>query len=446
MKRIRKNNFGSSSEYLIQKYYGKYCGIFDQISIFKNLGMWKEQFNLVAPVIPGYAAELYGENFRVDYHLGGFSLLAENSFIRAEGEAIERYSHIMAEAKLRKQIICSSYLELKATGKKVCPLKYINVYSDEQLSNIRLPNFTRKYIDEKDNIEWICCKSIYNNEPVYIPAQMFFLMSSNQTEKRYFMSVSTGTAAHKTMEKALENALMEYLQLDSMMLSWYVYGKMQRISRVGETIQKLLDDIRYLKEYEVIFIDMSLDKPVYVIGCFIRNKLKKYPYFAFGMQADIDLEKAMYRSFMEGYANICPRLATRSEGEKINFSQLLDKMKKNQIYNLNDNTDFYLSENGIDIIDKWLEKILTDEKGKKTTKKYAHKNVLNEIIYYLSGISEYACYFDITSEEYKEDNWFVIRTIIPELLPLCMPSLPYENHPRVLENGGVKNRCIHPCP
>lgn len=444
MKKIRKSNYGFSSDRLIQRYYGKYCGVFNEIGLFKDLGMWKEQFNLVAPVIPGYAAELYGENFRVDYHLGGFSLLTENSFVRAEGEAIERYSHIMAEAKLKKQIVYSSYLELKATDKKVCPLKYINVYSDEQLSNIRLPNFTKKKIGEKDKIEWICCNSIYNGEPVYIPAQMFFLMSSNQSEKRYYMSVSTGTAAHRTMEKALKNALMEYLQLDSMMLSWYVYGKMQRISCEGETIRKLLDETRYLEEYEVTFYDMTLDKPVYVLGCFIRSKLKKYPYVAFGMQADFDLEKAMYRSFMEAYANICPRLCIRSEGQKINFLQLFEKVKKNEIYNLNDNTDFYLSENGTDMVDNWLEKILLDERI--ITKQHAHKNLLEEIIDYLSEISEYACYCDITSEEYQEDNWFVIRTIVPELLPLCMPSLPYEKHPRVLEFGGVKNRCIHPCP
>lgn len=445
MRNMSETSCGNYRQELLQMYYGRYCGILDKINIYTNHSMWQEGFKLIAPTIPGYAAQMYGEDFRIEYHLGGFSLMQSDAFVRSEGEAVERYSHLMAEANLKKKIVTASYDTLRAKGDKVCPLEYVNVYTNEQLANIQMPNFVKEQVGKEDVIEWIPCKSIYDNSMVYIPAQMFFLMSSDKSEQRYYMSVSTGTASHRDKERAMTNALSEYLQLDSMMLSWYNKGKMTKISTVREVIKRLLEDTLVSKEYEVIFCDMTLDKPMYVVGCFLKNKFKKYPYCAFGMQADRDLGKAMYRSFMEAYAGVCPRIVNHSNVKRGDWNNLYYKVKNDIVYNLTENAEFYMSEYATDFVDACLEQIVVEDK-KKAQCFIQKEDKLQVIINYLRTVSEYACYLDITSNEFVGDGWCVIRAVIPELLPLCMPSVPYENHPRIRENGGVKNRSIHPCP
>lgn len=228
-------------------------------------------------------------------------------------------------------------------------------------------------------------------------------------------------------------------------MNWYVLSRMKRIEG-NEVVECLINKTGCNIEYDVEFFDMSFDKPLYVIDCIIKNKKKKYPYCAYGMQADSSFEKAMYRSFMEAYANIGPRVSAKGEKHLFNFESVSKKVERKAIYNLTDNTDFYLSVEGVSLVDEWLEKIVDVSDSAIEKKDITEKNLFTELINYLSGMSKYACYLDITGSEFEKNGWYVIRTVIPELLPLCMPSVPYKNHPRVKMYGGVRNECIHPCP
>ncbi|GAA5819135.1 MAG: YcaO-like family protein partial [Methanobrevibacter sp. CfCl-M3] len=55
------------------------------------------------------------------------------------------------------------------------------------------------------------------------------------------------------------------------------------------------------------------------------------------------------------------------------------------------------------------------------------------------------CY-DITCTELGLRDWFVIRIIIPELLPICIPDKYFSNHPRFLKTDGCKYILPHPLP
>lgn len=439
------SNYGIYADSLIS-YYGKYCGVYNSIEFWDDLNIRRNEFTLICPSIPEYASIIYGEGIKLDFHLGGFSESKTNAFLRSHGEAVERYSYLLSETKLKRIIIRSSYNNLKKEGKKVCPLEYVNVFSQKQLNDIRIMNFVKKPLDNTDEIDWVCCKSIYNDEPVYIPAQLFFLISSDSTEQRYFTSVSTGTAAHKTIKQAITNALIEYVQVDSFMLCWHVLGKMKKIQLISPLVQKVIQRVEYMEEYSIEFFDMTEDKPIFVIGCILRRKDKKYPYCSFGMQADEKIEKAFYRSFMEAYVNIVIRRSSKEEEEKQFFVEAACKSKERTIYNLSDNVNFYLSEWGIDTVDTWLNQIIITEHADVKVEKEKKVEIYDRLIEYLSTLSEYACYLDITSEEFLADNWHVARCVIPELLPLCMPSIPYEKHPRVKKYGGIRNQCIHPSP
>lgn len=64
----------------------------------------------------------------------------------------------------------------------------------------------------------------------------------------------------------------------------------------------------------------------------------------------------------------------------------------------------------------------------------------------LKKISKYAVYLDITPPEVISQGWSVMRVFIPELCTMCMPGIPYSNHPRLNQFGGVSNEFPHPLP
>ncbi|MDR2874227.1 MAG: hypothetical protein LBV42_05775 [Methanobrevibacter sp.] len=55
------------------------------------------------------------------------------------------------------------------------------------------------------------------------------------------------------------------------------------------------------------------------------------------------------------------------------------------------------------------------------------------------------CY-DITCTELGLNNWYVLRTMIPELLPVCVPNECFYNHPRFLKTKGCEYVFPHPLP
>ncbi|HLU46253.1 MAG TPA: hypothetical protein VKZ67_14755, partial [Natronosporangium sp.] len=73
-------------------------------------------------------------------------------------------------------------------------------------------------------------------------------------------------------------------------------------------------------------------------------------------------------------------------------------------------------------------------------------DVLPELIRMVAGVSEWACYLDITPPELADTEWKVMRVLIPELLSMCLPGLPAKAHPRMKQYGGVTNELPHPLP
>ena len=64
----------------------------------------------------------------------------------------------------------------------------------------------------------------------------------------------------------------------------------------------------------------------------------------------------------------------------------------------------------------------------------------------LSVVSRYGVYLDVTPPETCHRGWKVMRTLIPELVTMCVPGVPYSQHPRFANYGGIRNEYPHPLP
>lgn len=382
---------------------------------------------------------LFGQTNKIAYHLSGYGCEREEAFIRLIGESIERYSVVYAHEMLKKEVYYASYNQLLEQGKRAMSLEFLNVF------RVRENDYVVN-IGNDEIIGWIRTVLAEGQGEFYVPAQMFFLGYLNREnishEGRAYFGVSTGTAAHTSAKKALENALVEYLQIDSFMLSWY--AKKISVPRVilDEKMTRFLKENKLISDqYELLVLDYTLDKPFPIFGIFIISD--GYPFVSFGVQGGADPYKTLYRGLLEAATIL-----------QYNYSSYIYDKKKfelghnadNRFLDLDSNVVFWATEVKRKEKEKFLSSRIKGTIPIGEAKRVEESKLLSEILAYCrKNEFEVGCY-DITCRELGMRDWHVIRTIIPGLLPMCLPGRPFDNHPRMQAYGGCHYEFPHPLP
>lgn len=372
------------------------------------------------------------------YHLSGYGCNREEALIRLIGECIERYSVVYAYEFLKSMIIYSSYDKLKKSKKNVMNLNYLNVY--ESTNNPYV-----KYIESNQIIGWIKLHDVLNGGYIHIPAQMFFLSYFNDKkifcEHRMYFSVSTGTATHTSYKRSLENALIEYLQIDSFMLSWYSKNAKMAEVILDEKFNKFLEEKKLVSsKHELLVLDMTLDKPIPVFGVFIIGK--DYPYLSFGIQAGKDPYHTLYRAILEA-STILQYNYSSYIYDKDKYE--LGHKKENKFLDLDSNVVFWASD--IKLKDRLaFLRSKIDNKIHLSDIETSDLEPLDLCLNYCKKNNYDIGCLDITCSELAMNEWNTVRCIIPQLLPMCLPGIPFENHPRMKEFGGCEYEYPHPLP
>jgi len=374
---------------------------------------------------------------KISYHLSGYGVNFNETLVSFLGESIERYTYSLLPAIIKDTVLCSSYESLvEKYGREdlICELEYINCYYTEEQPD--------HYIFPTDKIQWLPMNSLINpTQRVWMPLQFVVMYNAElfADEKKYLTSaVSTGTASHEIMVKSLDNALIEYLQIDSFNLWWYggVKGKVLTVDLVEHLsiwFKKQMQVKNFLHKFNVTFTDISFDKSIYVVLCEIEAKdlTGTLPKYTVGLQGGYTLEQCIYRAFMECVTVLEFNMnVVWTEQEKF-----LNVTKDTRIIdNLDDNVLFYA---------KFGKPNLKHSLMQEETQVPRSKD-LKQLLQKLSVLSRYAAFLHITPPGFKHMNSEVTRVIIPELLPIHLPSYPPYHHRRYKMIGGVVNNLPHP--
>lgn len=406
----------------------------------------------VAGQMPYYHKVLLDPALNVQYHLTGYGTFYEEAIIRLVGEAIERYSLMVSQYTLVDKIKYATYNQMKKEG-TVVPFEYLNIFSDADYTKMNRGQYKGLgKLTEDDIVGWIKCPSLFHpGRDIWVPIQLLFVgygINRAENEVAFSPGFSTGTAAHRSLEKALANALLEFIEIDALMINWYTKRRAPSI---------IIDDLTILNEYAKIFgedsnfdvlsVDLSIldNVDAHVFGTVVMNKKEERPFIVYGAQGHLDHLKGFYRSFMESVAIAFLGIYGPLYSPKEYFSY----PEKDSFTDLDTNVAFFAFPNHAQ---KKRDLIHSMVKGKKllsamkTYETEDAKKDVTKLIRQLSGISEYAVYLDVTPPEAREKGWYVMRAFIPELVTMCIPGVPYSEHPRFKKFGGIDNEYPHPLP
>jgi ribosomal protein S12 methylthiotransferase accessory factor len=137
-----------------------------------------------------------------------------------------------------------------------------------------------------------------------VPAQdLWFNTPPLMSEPRFVMSTTSGCAGGSTFEEAAVFALLEAVERDAFLTSWYLRRPASEIdldSLRNEQAQQLLERFRLtFPAYEPVLLDLTSDVGIPAVGGLAIRREGTGPRVFAAAAADIDAERACFRALKD---------------------------------------------------------------------------------------------------------------------------------------------------
>lgn len=426
---------------------GQHSGLVESQLLLCNIQQSAPRLSICANQMPSYEKILITENAKINYHLSGYGVYREESFVKLYGESIERYALLVAAGIWANKAIYKTYNEM-CTEHEMLPWEYIKIFSDKDYEKISQKTIIRN-ITPDDVIGWLECPSLLeSNKTYYVPIQCLFIgykVRNDLGEKMFIPSFSKGSAAHTDIYKALQSAILEAVEADAFMLNWYTNNRAKKVNNDHLGFMEIVDKILGNTPYDLTLYDFSMENmPGYVFAAQLINRNGNFPFALMGCSASLDPIKAAYRATAE--AATIHYLA--ANGPMMSPRDFLS-VEEDDFLNLDSNVAYWTKaerqQDKLELLNS-LYDTTTNLSLYSTQEQRSDETSIKYAIEKLKKISKYAIYLDITPVEVMDKGIKVMRVFIPELVQLSYPGLPYSAHPRVIEHGGITNDFPHPMP
>ena len=230
----------------------------------------------------------------------GFSRGVSHDFTEAIskviGEFLERYPLLLYK---RKKLIRASMNMLREKKKN-----FLNVFDLAGAAEWQKKFSSRKYFDEDSLFFWAEGKELTQNKRALVPAQLIFwnYNSSDEPQEPFLRQpITNGAAGHFTYEEAVLGGIYENIQRDGFLIYWLNSIPPPRIDPDTILDTELQRHIEHLRRYnfEVVFLDTTLDLKIPSSACAILDKSGNGPRVALGGGCGSSLERSLIRSLTE---------------------------------------------------------------------------------------------------------------------------------------------------
>lgn len=315
--------------------------------------------------------------------------------IRALAESVERYANFIF---LRDEVITATATSL---GDNALDLNTLPKCSDAEYADLRAP-VRRPNPDQP--IRWVPALSMKDGSTKYVPLVCTHLVR-RPWESEYFTNpISTGVAAHFSRERAILSAICEVVERDAIASIWLARLPIPRFEPpAGKLREWGMRDDSALKS---LFFDATFDCGVRTV--YHLQLCDHHPTAAqiVGCATDVSLEKACQKVVRE---TLCYR--TKFEQELAIPDKVEDfiRLQDGAVYmgRPEHRSAFdFLEQQPVEDIPLGADPDLSDAE---------HLKRVREAILAL-GMDIYLV--DMTTDELREVGLWVIRAVIPQLMPM----------------------------
>ncbi|GIN91266.1 SagD family biosynthesis docking scaffold protein [Siminovitchia terrae] len=206
--------------------------------------------------------------FEADEGVAGRSNSYEMSELTAILEGLERYCGLGPRGK--KTIVRDSYHQLE--NQALNPTR-VGLHDEEQYEK---PHFPFKPFHPDTPMNWVWGYSFLHERPILVPELLAYY--SLGYGEGFVYETSNGCALGGSLEEAIFHAIMEVVERDSFLLTWYAQLPLPRIdlSSAGDKeLQLMVDRVREVAGYDLHLYNSTMEHGITSVWGVAKNRRSK---------------------------------------------------------------------------------------------------------------------------------------------------------------------------
>jgi ribosomal protein S12 methylthiotransferase accessory factor len=346
---------------------------------------------------------------------GGAGLTSEAAVVPALAEVVERHA---TSTYYDEQFVWASAKDLDSSA---LDLDTVARCSDVERAN---PHCSLGLPTKSDPIRWVTGIDLHDGSPALIPAVMVYSHTGwKGPQERFWLSISTGCAAHRTYDEALLTAISEAVERDAIAIIWRQQLNLPEIvvDDPGEELSVYWDmyqhgnaDVKYR------FFDATLDVGIPTVYGLQISKHHPTAHTTVACATASSYEEAICKVIKDfvAFKRVFTRPRVFAEDIK-SFKGLLDGAtymavtERAHAFNFLLNTEKRVTLSSI-----------RNGSGRPTS--------LPEVLRRLASLGMRTLAVDLTTDEAFRVGLKVVRVVIPALQPFSLhSSAQYLAHPRL---------------
>ncbi|MFN4217372.1 MAG: YcaO-like family protein [Brevinematales bacterium] len=400
----RMEPFFSPLTGIINYYYVSEVGPEEPQLFFSSARLHRMSYNLGIPFDP---------------QVGGIGETAEQAFLSACGEALERYASSVVPVS---RLVFASYQDLVARGESAIHPDLFGLFAPFQYEQA---NFAYEPFREDSPVRWVKGNFLFSGEDVWVPAAFVYMpyMYEYGKETRINHTTSTGLAFHFDPATAWKIGLCEVIERDAFSIVWWtkiVPDEVDLASVGDQKIRRFLDEkFGYLRDKVRVF-QLPTDTGFFVFLGLIeedenRAHMADVPALCMGAAAGLDAETALYKVLLEVVQTWKFAVYLKRQNEMRESKKVFTGNWNEEVLDFTDGVLLYSYP-------QFKEGVNFLKKGKRISfgevKKKGGFSSLSEAIASLHEQGFDPVVVDITPEDIRDGGGYVSRVVIPGMVSL----------------------------
>ncbi|WP_243355304.1 TOMM precursor leader peptide-binding protein [Bacillus litorisediminis] len=350
--------------------------------------------------------------FGGDEGVAGRSNSYEISELTAILEGLERYSGIQPRGK--RKVVRDSYYNLE--DQALNPAS-VGLHEKDQYAH---PHFPFKPFNPKEPMNWVWGYSFMQERPILIPELLAYY--SLGCGEGFVYETSNGCALGGSLEEAIFHAILEVVERDSFLLTWYARLPLQRLdlrSSNDKELQLMVDRVREVTGYDLYFYNSTMEHGIPSVWAVAKNRKSKGLNLICAAGANPDPVRAVKSSIYE-LAGMMFRDDQKLEDNRQTYKGMLKDSFA--VRTMEDHGMLY----GLKEAEERLSFLLDEDRPLRTFAeefKPAPKNAdlkddLQEILEKFRKLNLEVIVVDQSTPVTKRNGLFCVKVLIPGMLPM----------------------------
>jgi thiazole/oxazole-forming peptide maturase SagD family component len=440
----------TGSKRMLRRMLSPLCGLNPQINLSRRNWLDSRFIAAGADLTGVHVLLQQTESPASGYHIGGAGIFLEEVLWRTLGETVERYAQLISGIHYQADIIMATYDELVNSGARVISAEKFAFFTDAQYLR---PEFPFRPFSRESVIGWLKAPSLLDEGDIWVPAQLVligYIVKQMEGEPWLLSAVTTGSAAHTNQVLALRTALLELIELDSVIGHWYspVAASEIVLDQRTRAIERLIERQFFRHKLRPAFYWLpNADLPGMTVACVARQKPGVLPAVGIGLGCSLSLTEAMYKALLEavGVEHLAPALLAVNSID--GNGEARGSIDPQQIFDLDQNVAFYAAGENSALIDAKFSQtssLMASELPPDSMLEPAAQ--ARFLIESFRQTGKELVILDLTTVDVRSLGFTALRVWSPDTLGMSLPSCVPMLHPRFQVYGGCSHDAPHPYP